>query len=539
MLAGSIASNRIGHAYLFSGPRGIGKTSTARILAKALNCVTGPTATPCNKCESCKSITEGNNLDIIEIDAASNRGIDDIRQLRDYVRLVPTGGSKFKVYIIDEVHMLTTEAFNALLKTLEEPPAHAIFVLATTEKQKVPATIISRCQQCDFRRVTGANIVKQLDLIVGSEPSIEIADSEKSAILYAVARAASGSMRDAESLFDQLISFTGGKPTLPQTVSLLGTIPSQILFELFENVVKQDNQTALQKVDELIDKGVEYETFLDDLLQYLRSLMLLQVVNEDSALLEISNEERKQRAEQTLQFKLPQLLQMMKLATIAKEQLRKTIPGRVVIEMLILDFIQLKQSIPLPELIEKVNALQKQGGGTKPVSSVTYPAKSVAANPSKSNIPESTPEKKTVNSIELDANDPISRIITVWEEIRITISESRPTIAAHLAEARPIRIEDNTLIIGITNSFHKKAIEQPEGKQLIESVIQQMTGKPVRIKTEIVAPAKPESTVPIPVIKRKTPSQDAVLQEPMVQRIIDTFGVADIKVKHKPGTEET
>jgi DNA polymerase III subunit gamma/tau len=539
MLAGSIASKRIGHAYLFSGPRGIGKTSTARILAKALNCVTGPTATPCNTCESCKSITEGNNLDIIEIDAASNRGIDDIRQLRDYVRLVPTGGSKYKVYIIDEVHMLTTEAFNALLKTLEEPPAHAVFVLATTEKQKVPATIISRCQQCDFRRVTGANIVKQLELIVGSEPSIEIAASEKSAILYAVARAASGSMRDAESLFDQLISFTGGKPTLSQTVSLLGTIPSQILFELFDNVVKQDNQTALLKVDELIDKGVEYETFLDDLLQYLRSLMLLQVVSEDSALLEISDEERRQRAEQTLQFKLPQLLQMMKLTTIAKEQLRKTIPGRVVIEMLILDFIQLKQSIPLSELIDRVNALQKQNSGTRQISSASSSAKPAISSLPKFDKSEATPEKKTIKSIELDEINALSSFEAHWEDIRLAIGESRPTIAAHLAEAKPLRIEENILTIGITNAFHKKAIEQPDGKQLIESVIQQMTGKPVRIKGEIIAPSQVESTVPIPVVKRKVPSQDAVLQEPMIQKIIDTFGVSDIKVKHKPGTEET
>ncbi|MDI6783770.1 MAG: DNA polymerase III subunit gamma/tau [bacterium] len=535
MLAGSIASNRIGHAYLFSGPRGVGKTSTARILAKALNCVTGPTATPCNKCENCKSITEGNNLDIIEIDAASNRGIDDIRQLRDYVRLVPTGGSKYKVYIIDEVHMLTTEAFNALLKTLEEPPTHAIFVLATTEKQKVPATIVSRCQQCDFRRITATDIVKQLDRIVSSEPSIAIAETEKTALLFTVARAASGSMRDAESLFDQLISFTSGKPTLSQTVSLLGTIPSQILYELMEKVAKEDNQTALLKVDELIDKGVEYETFLDDMLQYLRSLMLLQVVDEKSQFLDITEEEKKQRAEQTIKFKLPHLLQMMKLITLAKEQLRKTIPGRVVVEMLILDFIQLKQSIPLPELIDRVNALQKQTASNRLGTPAYNANKPTLASPAKLAKPEPSTEKKTVQTFVVDENNPLLSFESYWEDIRTAIGQSRPTLAAHLAEAKPVRIEENTLVIGFkqTNGFHKKAIEQTESRQLIESVIQQMTGKSLRVKGELGALPETEKTVSLPIVKQKMPSPEAILQEPVIQKIIDTFGVSDIQVKKK------
>jgi DNA polymerase-3 subunit gamma/tau len=535
MLAGSIASKRIGHAYLFSGPRGVGKTSTARILAKALNCGTGPTATPCNKCESCKSITEGNNLDIIEIDAASNRGIDDIRQLRDYVRLVPTGGSKYKVYIIDEVHMLTTEAFNALLKTLEEPPTHAIFVLATTEKQKVPATIISRCQQCDFKRITATDIVKQLDRIVSSESQIKITAAEKSAVLFAIARSASGSMRDAESLFDQLISFTGGKPTLVQTVALLGSIPSQILFELMDNVAKEDNQTTLLKVDELIDKGVEYEIFLDDMLQYLRTLMLLQVVSGDNQLLDLTDEERKQRAEQTLQFKLPQLLQMMKLTTIAKEQLRKTIPGRVVIEMLILDFIQLKQTIPLPELIDRVKALQKHSGGIK-----ASPISSRPTNSANFNIPAPVAEKKTVQTFTLTDESDISSFVSHWEDIRNVIGQSRPTLSAHLAEAKPVRLEDNTLVIGFkqANGFHKKAVEQMESRQLIESVIQQMAGKPIRIKGEIVVLPETEKTVSIPIVKQSIKPQEAVLQEPVIQRIIDTFGISDIQVKKKTVTEE-
>ncbi|MCX7919672.1 MAG: DNA polymerase III subunit gamma/tau [bacterium] len=541
MLAGSIAANRIGHAYLFSGPRGVGKTSTARILAKALNCVTGPTATPCNQCDNCTSITEGSNLDIIEIDAASNRGIDDIRQLREYVRLVPTGGSRYKVYIIDEVHMLTPEAFNALLKTLEEPPAHAIFVLATTEKQKVPATIISRCQQCDFKRISVANIVKQLDRIVSSEPSIEISNDEKQAILYTVARSASGSMRDAESLFDQLISFTGGKPTLEQTIALLGTIPSQILYELLEHVAAQEIPAAIMKLDALIDQGIEYETFLDDMLQYVRSLMLLQVVDANSPQLDLTDEEKHLRIEQSKKFKLSQLLQMMKLTTAAKEQLRKTIPGRVVIEMLILDFIELKQTIPLPELVDRVKSLQKQGERGNPIPSSGSGANSADLFKGQPESAEPNLEKKTVPTFEVSGESTLSAFISHWDDIRKVISQTKPTLSAHLSDAQPLRIDGDTLVLGFQNAngFHKRAVEQPESRQLVESVITRMCGKSFRIKGELIAAApKPEKTVPIPIVQPKARPEEAVLQEPTIKKIINLFGISDVKVKKKLGIEE-
>src|SRR5439155_14305558 len=270
-LKNAVAQNRLAHAYLFVGPRGIGKTSTARILAKSLNCVEGPTVTPCGVCDNCREIAAGNSLDVIEIDGASNRGIDDVRELRDNVRYAPAK-SRLKIYIIDEVHMLTKEAFNALLKTLEEPPAHVKFMFATTEPDKVLPTILSRCQRFDLRRIPAALIVPHLAHIARQE-QVKIGQSA----LYAVARGADGGMRDAESALDQLISFCGDKIEEADVLSMFGLTAQAQILELSRAVLAGEIHTALFQLNDLSQKGKDLGRLLGDLLSHFRNLLLFQV----------------------------------------------------------------------------------------------------------------------------------------------------------------------------------------------------------------------------------------------------------------------
>ncbi|MDI6765504.1 MAG: DNA polymerase III subunit gamma/tau, partial [Bacteroidota bacterium] len=267
-LRNAIATNRLSHAYIFSGPRGVGKTTTARILAKAINCVNPNNLNPDNECDLCKEITEGRSVNVFEIDGASNRGVDEIRNLREAVRYGPAKG-KYKVYIIDEVHMLTKEAFNALLKTLEEPPAYVMFIFATTEIHKVPLTILSRCQRFDFRRISINEITSRLRFIA-KEDHVTIDDEA----LFIIAKRADGSMRDAQSIFDQVISFCGEDIKSQQILSMLNIVDQDIYFRVTEIIKSKDVQAGLLIVDEIINRGFDLREFLGGLMEHLRNMLI-------------------------------------------------------------------------------------------------------------------------------------------------------------------------------------------------------------------------------------------------------------------------
>jgi len=330
-LKNAITMKRLSHAYLFSGPRGTGKTSTARILAKGLNCKNGPTPDPCGKCDQCLKIRDGHSVDVIEIDAASNRGIDEIRDLREKVRFTPVEG-RYKVYIIDEVHMLTSEAFNALLKTLEEPPAHVIFVLATTEPNRVPLTILSRCQRLDFGRIPLLLIMDHLKY-VAKEEGFDIEDEA----LNLIARDADGSMRDAISLLDQLVSFCGKKITFDDVVIILGTADEELLFSFSNSIALADIKKALDLVGKALKDGRSIPQVTKDLIGHLRYMMLLKLGSDAS--IELTKHYMEKLKREAEKFSLDELKNLILIFSRAEVDMKWHPASRLILEVAFIDAI--------------------------------------------------------------------------------------------------------------------------------------------------------------------------------------------------------
>jgi DNA polymerase-3 subunit gamma/tau len=347
-LENAIASNRVAHAYIFSGVRGVGKTTTARILAKAMNCVKGPTATPCNECDSCREITSGSSLDVLEIDAASNRGIDQIRELREMVRYAATGG-RYKIVILDEAHQLTDDASNALLKTLEEPPDKVIFILATTQPEDLEDTIKSRAQLFQFRSLTFAEISAALERIVKAE-NLQI---EPGAIAV-LARAAEGSLRDSLSLLEQAISYSGDKITDAQVRELLGVVAESVLDELMSAIGNQSTEQALTLVHRLISDGHNLQHFCREAIRHMRNLLVAQVCGADSDLIAAPPDERPRLAEQAAQFSEEDLTRFFQILISTDDDLRRKPDPRLHMELGILKLVTARRMAPLEEVIAEM-----------------------------------------------------------------------------------------------------------------------------------------------------------------------------------------
>jgi DNA polymerase III subunit gamma/tau len=390
-LQNAISQKRIAHAFLFTGARGVGKTSTARILAKALNCEGGPRINPCNQCSACHEISAGTSMDVIEIDGASNRGIDEIRELRDNVRYTPVR-NRYKIYIIDEVHMLTREAFNALLKTLEEPPSHIIFVFATTEPQKIPATILSRCQRYDFKRIPFKEIIGNLKRIVDEE---KVNISEKG-LLY-LAQESEGSMRDAQSLLDQVISF-GGKEIRDEDIAeVLGLIDRKILHDTIEAVAGRDAGRCMEIVEHVYHYGYDLQHFCRELLQYLRNLILVKVSKHPEGLMELPDEELAILKKQAEGFQFDQLSHLFNLLLKGEEEIAQSTFPRTMLEMTLIRMTTLRSVVPIDEILKKLEALEKMtpSGAPDELPKIPFSARTVRpfqAQPGKERAEEKPPK---------------------------------------------------------------------------------------------------------------------------------------------------
>lgn len=363
-LKNQILSNRIGHAYLFCGTRGTGKTTLAKIFARAVNCEHTVDGSPCNQCELCRSIISGSSVNVVEIDAASNNGVDNIREIRDEVRYSPTEG-KYRVYIIDEVHMLSTGAFNALLKTLEEPPVYVIFILATTEVQKIPITVLSRCQRYDFRRIENTAIQKQLRYLVDAEG----VEADEKALGY-IARTADGSMRDALSLLEQCISFYyGERLTYENALDVLGAVDTSVFSEVLRNVLQKNVANCIQVLDEVFAQGRDMNQFVTDFIWYLRSILLVQTADKAENVLDMSHDNLQALKEEAKMLDLDSVLRYIRVLSELSNQIKFSSSKRVLIEVALIKLMKPAMEQDVESLAQRINDLEQQlASGTISVS---------------------------------------------------------------------------------------------------------------------------------------------------------------------------
>lgn len=498
-LKNAIEANRVAHAYLFCGPRGTGKTSTAKVLAKALNCLENNSTEPCNHCENCMRVNEGTSYDVIEIDAASNRGIDEIRDLREKVKFAPAEG-KYKVYIIDEVHMLTTEAFNALLKTLEEPPKHVVFVLATTEPHKLPLTILSRCQRFDFKRIGLADTMDRLKQIAEHEEIIISADA-----LRIIAKRSEGGMRDALSILDQCISFSGKNVSVEDINTILGAVNEELLQKVSWAIIKKDTTRCLGLVDEILKQGKDARQFIKDLIEYFRNLLLVQVCDNVDGLVNVAENTLAELQQQAGEIKQTVILKIMDLLTDAEKEMKWTTQPRLMLEVGIIKASQTENAIQEAVIISDVKE-------TKKTDVISTPK---TAKPPK--VKETSSKKGGENADYISKSDDpenTAKVKDSWTEILNGIKKVRMSAYAFLVEGQPLYIKNNSFFIGFKEgyAFHKEKVEQAENKTAVEKVLNQVVGMDLTVKcifAEETGSAKEE----------KPP-----MQEPIVQDAIKIFG---------------
>lgn len=466
-LKNAIQRNRLAHAYLFAGPRGVGKTSTARILAKALNCKDGPTLTPCGKCPSCVDIAQGRSFDVIEIDGASNRGIDEIRVLRENVKFSPTVG-KFKIYIIDEVHQITPDGFNALLKTLEEPPPFVKFIFATTHPHKVIPTILSRCQRLDFRRIPVMEIIAQLERIVAQE-KIEV-DKE---VLFVIAKASDGSLRDAESLLDQLSSFSKDKISLRDIISVLGIVEQDALFEITEKIINKDAKSALESLNTIIDEGKDIGVFLSNLIEHFRNLMIAKISKADSKLVDLPQDVCNRLLQQAQSFSLEEIFSAFNILVNAQEFSKRLESLRIPLEISLIKLAHSKKSSD-PHSFSDTPTLDREHNQSK--TPYVFKKLKDSANIKEPDVPE-TKKQESQNSVTLDDAK------KVWQGIIDNLSKIKISAATYLNEGEAVKLENSILTVSFPQncSLHKESLERKENKATIEKVVSELLNADIKV----------------------------------------------------------
>lgn len=492
-LQNAIKEKKVSHAYIFAGDRGVGKTSMARIIAKALNCQNGPTPTPCNKCEFCNSISAGNDPDVIEIDAASQTKVDDVRVLQEGVGYVPLR-ARYKIYIMDEAHQLSRHAFNALLKTIEEPPPHVKFIFATTEPHKLPDTIISRCQRFNFRRITPQDIYLHLEKICHKEKV-----SIDKVTLTTIAQVAGGSMRDAETILDQLISFTSGKIENKDIESLLGAVALDQIFEIVDAVKTADFNRLIQLVDNVFQEGKDISVFLDQLIEHCWRLILVLVSPPDSPLImrEIIHNLNRYQAQAKL-FRVEQLLNYVTQIAEARTRLRETSNVRILVELTVLKLvsrdaepprIQQKETVTKPSLAASTTtrtSLPSKGAYPKKTEQLPVD-KPVSLDNTKTITPSQKEQSETKPDLDKVKEEPevyqaplsLEEFQGHWSGIYEMVKQVSPQAFACFRESRLVSVNNQEMVIGFPRqcNFHRTMLEDVKYKGIVEDIIKKITGR--------------------------------------------------------------
>jgi DNA polymerase-3 subunit gamma/tau len=551
-LANAILTNRVGHAYLFTGARGVGKTSTARIFAKALNCVQGPTTAPCGVCDICQSIASGEDVDVLEIDGASNRGIDEIRQLRQNVNIRPSR-ARFKIYIIDEVHMLTTPAFNALLKTLEEPPEHVKFIFCTTEADKIPITVLSRCQRFDFAPMELASIVGRLEHICRSE-NIE-AEPEA---LQIIARRAAGSMRDSQSLLEQLLSFGSDKITANDVHAMLGTAQGGRLMALAEKLLARDAAGALAELDSAVNEGVDVGQFAEQMLGFYRDMAAAAIGCGPDMLLHMASSDHARIAEAGRGMGLETILAAVQILDQAVVRMRQSTHVRTLVEMALIRICRLEDLDQLSSLVAQLRqapagapARPATSPAQRPIERTTYSPPPASPAPTPRAVEENPPQKKSeiadTPPATLDVGPPLSRdeAGNAWREALAALGDAGDMTADMGKLATDIAISGpNTLAVTFPTqyTYQKSACERHDRKARLEEAVSAAAGRRVKLEFRLGgnAPAKPaeKASPSVPTLVQKAQRKREKERHPLVQQAMQLFDADVEDVKFAMRTED-
>jgi DNA polymerase-3 subunit gamma/tau len=536
-LRNAIATNRLSHAYIFSGPRGVGKTTTARILAKAVNCIAPEKHNPDNKCDLCTEITEGRSVNVFEIDGASNRGVDEIRNLREAVRYGPAKG-KYKIYIIDEVHMLTKEAFNALLKTLEEPPSYVMFIFATTEIHKVPLTILSRCQRFEFRRISIEEIISRLHLIAKEEKIIIDDDT-----LLLIAKRADGSMRDAQSIFDQVISFCGNKITTQQIIEMLNLVDEEFFFRLADTILNKEIKSGILLADEIISRGYDLREFLNGFIEHLRNILIAKTTKA-TKLIEASEVIKKRFESDALKFSEIDLLRLIKIATDAEDSIKWSRQPRLKFEIALVQMIKLDSSVEIGSLIERLENISSSSGDlplNNDLSGYETSNRKLKDAPIRGSVkatqPTLRPDQVIKPSITLAKIPVVAEPIClptkndILEKWSVFVSEARKeriAIGTMLSETSFIDINNDRICIGCPDDFHVDTLSLTKNRQYLQDIAERVYGAKVQLET-ILSSKKNSPAISKQIeSSQENQSQPLAQQHPVIQALVKEFGAKPI-----------
>ena len=593
-LMNSIAGNRIAHAFLFSGSRGVGKTTVARILAKALNCEQGPTSTPCDHCANCLEIAQGTSVDVIEIDGASNTSVDDVREIRENIKFTPFRGH-YRVYIIDEVHMLSNSAFNALLKTLEEPPAHVVFIFATTEIHKIPATILSRCQHYNFRRIARAEIMQRLRY-VADQDGIAVEDRS----LTSLARASEGSMRDALSLLDQAVSFGGKTIRHDHLLSLLGCVPQELVRDMLAAIVAHDGPSAVHVIARLLDQGHDLRAFCSELVEHIRNLLVASVAPDSQnaqalkGLIDLSDEEVAQIASDAKQCTTEQLQELFRILSQAEDGLRVSTHPRFVLEAAAIRATRLgaadpsvsvaatmpappaaaparihistdkEHRVPPPSPMRTQGTAPSQQGTGGPSEEIRPTSKrpppqlgtSRPSQPQTAGIMSATRPRVDAAPASLApaspkaptgcAPTPPLKQPLPWEKVVERVEQHHPSIGPFLAMATFMGTENGEVTIGYpsTASVALARVQKEEALQVVSGICTQLVGQSMRLRVVELNDAQRSglSVAELRAAKERNQKHQLLEQSrshPLVKQTLATFGGDVVDVRQTAPREET